>query len=400
MSIKQKCIKRKSHLGGFTIVELLVIVITLGIIVTVVISYMNPAQLIAQARDTTRLNDLGTLDNALSIAKIGNISLGTSNTIYISLPDTSSTCANLNLPTIPTGWSYACVTTANLQKTNGTGWVPVNISASLPKLPIDPTNQLPNLYYSYVTSGTKYELSAAMVADSNKLGGVKDRTSTDGGASSSVYEIGSDMALNPINGVIINGGFEYAPTFTAAQTSGNWINGTAAGSSTRQSYAVHAGSVGGGSYAKFDSTNPHSGLNSLKLHIVPGTYIEGRVNAICYWCADGIKLLPNTTYKYSVWMKSENVSGSSAHGQMVTFLFADSSGAGANVTYSGSGGSGTSGSFTLTDVILANKVWTQYTGAFTTSSTVAWFHPEYRVYAHTGAATLTGDFWFDDMAVY
>lgn len=389
--------------NGFTIVELLVVIVVLGILAAIVVAILKPGEIMLQASDSSRVSDIKSIDQALNIASIAGSPLGSTNTIYTSLPDTSATCANLTLPTIPTGWQYACVTLANVANSNGTGWIPVDLSPNLSRLPIDPTNLSTSNYYTYVTDGAKYHLSSVVSSEVNKFGGSKNITATDGGSNLSLYETGSNLFINPMNGYVINGSFEYAPPFVAAQNigSGHWIDGTAAGSTTRQSYALSCGmgAAVGDKYAQFDPSNVHTGLNSFKIHINSGAYVECRVNSAAYYSADGVRVLPNTTYKYSVWMKSENVAGS-AGGHSTTFLFADSSGAGASVTYSGSGGTGTATGFSASGSYAINKPWTQYTGTFTTGATAVWFHPEYRVYGHNGAATLSGDFWFDDLVVY
>jgi hypothetical protein len=195
-----------------------------------------------------------------------------------------------------------------------------------------------------------------------------------------------------------NGDFEYAPAFVAAQTtSGRWIDGTASGSATVQPYRMHAsfGGAAGDRNAQFDSANPYTGNNSLKIHTNSGAYAELRTSAVGYFGTYGMRLRPNTSYQYSFWMKSENVSGSGG-GQNIQLLFSNSAGGNSNIS---SPGGGTVSEFNATGGITTNKVWTNYTGTFTTGSTTVWYHPEFRVYGHNGAATLAGDFWFDDCFV-
>ncbi len=92
---------------GFTLIELLIVIGILAILATVVILVINPTELIKQARDSNRLSDLGILNKALLIAQTQSISFfGTSSIVYVSISDSTSTCANLGLPSLPSACSY------------------------------------------------------------------------------------------------------------------------------------------------------------------------------------------------------------------------------------------------------------------------------------------------------
>ena len=148
---------------SFTLIEILVAVALIAVLSVAVIMSLNPQELIKQSRDSTRLSDLQNLNKSLSWFEAdtgGTGFMGSSSVIYVSIPDTTSTCANLGLPTPPSGWSYHCVTQQNLQKTDGSGWIPVNFNQisfgkTLTKLPIDPINQTSTgNYYTYVPGGS------------------------------------------------------------------------------------------------------------------------------------------------------------------------------------------------------------------------------------------------------
>ncbi len=183
--------------SGFTLIELLVVIAILAILATVTVLVINPAQLFAQARDSRRLSDLQTINSAMKFIDLQGISEGAPNKVYISIPDTSSTCAGLSLPALPVGWSYACATSANYRKVDGTGWIPVNFTqlttgAPMAALPIDPINTVAaSAYYSYIPGGS-WELNAKM--ESEKY---VQTIGSDGGDSLNHYEIGSDLALSP-----------------------------------------------------------------------------------------------------------------------------------------------------------------------------------------------------------
>jgi prepilin-type N-terminal cleavage/methylation domain-containing protein len=184
---------------SFTLVELLIVIAILAVLAAAVVIVLNPAELLAQARDSQRITDLKTLKDSIDIWVVDNpsVSMGTSQTVYISIPDTSVTCANISaLPTLPAGWTYHCVTEANLRNTDGTGWVPLNLSSvyggsPIPYLPLDPTNTASTgRYYTYVMGGS-YELTALMEAE-------KENASVqDGGSLPGVYQLGNHIDLTP-----------------------------------------------------------------------------------------------------------------------------------------------------------------------------------------------------------
>jgi type II secretory pathway pseudopilin PulG len=185
--------------ASFTLVELLIVIGIVAVLSVVVIVVLNPAQLLAQARDSNRLNDLASLNTAISLFQTDNTgaSLGTTNTVYVSLADSSSTCGSLGLPVLPSGWTYNCVNTTTLKKTDGTGWIPLSfnsISANSPlSLPTDPTNASSSgLYYTYVAGTTTYELTAQMESTAKHDAAVNDGDSFPG-----IYSKGSQIGLTP-----------------------------------------------------------------------------------------------------------------------------------------------------------------------------------------------------------
>ena len=200
---------------------------------------------------------------------------------------------------------------------------------------------------------------------------------------------------------IIDGDFETAPTYVAAQTASNWVDGTAAGATVQNDKLINA-VLNSGATARFDTNAPHGGSKCFHIALAGGGYSECRVNCNFYYGIGGMQILPNTTYQYSVWLKTANITGSSADGQSIQILVSDASGNNSSCisSYSGAGGSGGAcGQFSLTPKILTNQGWTQYTGTFKTASNAGWFHTEYWVHGNTGAATLAGDFYFDDVSV-
>lgn len=152
--------KRRNQ--GFTLVELLIVIAIVAVLATVSTLIINPVELLKQSRDANRLTDLTSLKKVLTLLEgdQAGIALGSTSTVYVSLPDTSPICANLGLPSLPTGYTYRCVTQAALRQTDGTGWIPVNFNSFsggvlLSRLPVDPSNNAGGgLYYTYIPGGS------------------------------------------------------------------------------------------------------------------------------------------------------------------------------------------------------------------------------------------------------
>ncbi len=212
---------------GFTLIELLIVIGIVAILATTVVLVLNPAEFMKKSRDTTRLSDITTLNKAISLYQTdGGTSFGFSNTVYVSIPDTSATCANLGLPSLPDGWAYACVNSSYYRDVDGTGWVPIDLSSVsygkiLNILPIDPTNATSSgSYYTYVTGSWK--LTAML--ESEKYA---SQMNMDGGSDPALFEAGSDMDLaNFQRGLTGYWKFDDGSGDTAIDTSGNSNSGT------------------------------------------------------------------------------------------------------------------------------------------------------------------------------
>jgi len=185
---------------GFTLIELLVVIAIVAVLAVTVILTLNPAQLLRQARDSNRTQDLATMKSAISLylADVSSPVLGTSTNCYAtaSSTQTGATCAATRFAVAGT-WI-----TSNALTIAGSGWIPVNftaISAGSPisALPADPVNNA-TYYYAYrpdATNGT-FEMNADMESTKFANGGSADVESTDGGNSATLYEVGTDPGLD------------------------------------------------------------------------------------------------------------------------------------------------------------------------------------------------------------
>ncbi len=162
---------------AFTLIELLIVIAIIAVLSIVVILALNPAALLQQSRDSSRLSDLSTLNSAVNTyatdqAGASSFSLGSSSVTYLSIPDpTATTTAGTNCSGLggnfATGTTFFhCPASSTYKKTDGTGWIPINFTqmstgAPLGNLPVDPANSTSsNLYYSYQTNGTTYRIVA------------------------------------------------------------------------------------------------------------------------------------------------------------------------------------------------------------------------------------------------
>jgi prepilin-type N-terminal cleavage/methylation domain-containing protein len=227
--------RQKLNNKSFTLIELLIVIAILALLMSIIILTLNPAEMLKKTRDTKRISNLKSINNALGIfqATRPTASIGTANIVYISIPDSSSTCANLGLPVLP-GYTYQCSTTANYKKTDGTGWIPVNfnnldIGSPISSLPIDPTNTTSTgLYFTYVIGGS-WELRALMESTD------QDQAISDGDTYPGLYSVGSTLNLTPGSrdrGLVGYWDFEEGTGATVYDRSPYQNNGTWSGSGT------------------------------------------------------------------------------------------------------------------------------------------------------------------------
>ena len=208
---------------GFTLIELLVVIAIIAILAVVVVLTLNPAQLLAQSRDSNRISDMATLKSALGLyttdqSGTTGFSLGNSGICYNSTPGATTT---LYAPNVSGTWAATTtcaawlatatsISTSSGRSVNGTGWLPVNFASTtsgspIGVLPVDPINtdgtgstkSLGALFYGYDTNGSTFKISAFIESAKYSTNGSNDVESNvyDGGINNYVYEQGSNLAL-------------------------------------------------------------------------------------------------------------------------------------------------------------------------------------------------------------
>lgn len=179
---------------GFTLIELIIVIAILAILAAVVVIVLNPAQLVAQARDSQRISDMGSVKIAIAYY----LATASSPTIAAGPICTATGC--------DTGGPFGSESVSTSTLVNGSGWVPNDFTVSvggspLPTLPLDPTNS-GNYFYAYKGDATNktFELDGRL--ESTRY---RDTMVNDGGnkntcstyiESTCYYEIGTDPALD------------------------------------------------------------------------------------------------------------------------------------------------------------------------------------------------------------
>ncbi|HUX35442.1 MAG TPA: type II secretion system protein [Candidatus Paceibacterota bacterium] len=187
---------------GFTLIELLIVVSIIAILAVFVILTLNPAQMLAQARDSQRLSDMSTLKSAISLylQDVSSPNIGNANYCYGSSPNTSTTvgCGRM----AATDVTISTTSVASSSNVSGGGWIPVNFStigsgSPIGSEPVDPINNA-TYFYSYATNDSpnfQFEIDTKMESTKYAASGTSDVESTDGGSNPNMYEVGTSLTL-------------------------------------------------------------------------------------------------------------------------------------------------------------------------------------------------------------
>lgn len=214
---------------GFTLLELLIVIAVIAVLSVILVLVLNPAETLKKSRDSQRMSDLATIKTALGLYATSTSSpvMGETNTackgttasesayasgdkIYYSYPSDTpgATISDTTFDGQTTNLTNKQVTNAALSATDGTGWLPVNLSvlsggSPISNLPIDPINTIASVssttatdfVYRYVCSEKtlKYEIDARL--ESTAFTVDDNRMSKDGGNNANYYEVGTDLML-------------------------------------------------------------------------------------------------------------------------------------------------------------------------------------------------------------
>lgn len=165
---------------GFTVIELLVAVLVIGVLAVITWVFINPPEVAKRTRDAARLINLADFKQAINA----------------SVTEATSS-ANLALCQ---GTPYPCQGSSNQGSSaaNGTGWLKMNLAAqksvNMSTLLTDPIND-GTYHYSFCANGDQWEISAKLESDTEKA-----RMDSDSGNDENLYEVGTNLNLITPNG--------------------------------------------------------------------------------------------------------------------------------------------------------------------------------------------------------
>ena len=185
---------------GFTLIELLLVIAIVAVISLVVILTLNPAEILRQTRDSTRISDMATLRSSVSLylATVATPALVSSTGGYGSCYTSFAT------GTCGFGFSssYFSPSSTSSPRIDSTGWLPIDFTQipsgpPVSSLPIDPVNN-GSYFYSYAATSTTTSFKLVVAGmESRKYGpnGSNDVAQKDGGSFPNAYESGNLLGL-------------------------------------------------------------------------------------------------------------------------------------------------------------------------------------------------------------
>src|SRR3989344_3035673 len=215
----------RARAKGFTLIELIIVITILVILGIVVVVLIDPAEILAQSRDSQRISDLATVKGAIQLV-LSNRAPTVTEFGFCPATATPNAGADIWASTVvaPAGSSYSVVSaTSTRPLADGTGWIKLNFTGlgtgtALANLPVDPTNIATagnGLYYRYSCNDAsgryEYEMDAAPESAKYKpscpAANCDDKGYNDGGNSGTApaggtglnnrYEVGNNLTVLP-----------------------------------------------------------------------------------------------------------------------------------------------------------------------------------------------------------
>ena len=190
---------------SFSLFEIIISVIVITMLLGLLLKSTNIQFPNKNLRDLSRINQIEQLDKIIKslLMESSKLNLGSSSVLYLSLPMKTATtnckAEYPDLPDLPAGWSYHCVGESSLKNTDGSGWLPIDLSSSviqIKKLPVDPVNN-DTYFFAYTADNTKKSYEILVIPESENNKGIGSISEKDSGTSIYLYETGNDLTLTP-----------------------------------------------------------------------------------------------------------------------------------------------------------------------------------------------------------
>lgn len=212
MNIQNTKVSRISK-RGFTLIELIITISILAILIAIVVVALNPAEQLQRSRDTKRVGDLDAMKTAINLylaqatgtPNLGGVGaandrcIGGTSRYFVN---TTGNPGNGGLAGVNTSTDQR-VATGTIAAGSAGPWMPAAVGQTpggspLSNLPLDPTNGTGasvTQYYSYACRDSNKTFEFNTYLESNFYKTDLDLDGTDGGASSSAYEVGTDLTI-------------------------------------------------------------------------------------------------------------------------------------------------------------------------------------------------------------
>lgn len=209
---------KKQEKRGFTLIELIVSIAILAILVAVLVVAINPAEQLARSRDAKRVADLDALKSALNLYLASatttvNLDGSATNSENVKCVNgtasqdtiwTNSSGASTTIGTSAyTGGSHGAYTLksgSSTQTIGSAGWLPARFDftpggSPLSNLPLDPTSPGTSgtYFYTYTCEKNNKQFKLTAMLESSYFGTDLNMDGNDGGASSTLYEVGTNI---------------------------------------------------------------------------------------------------------------------------------------------------------------------------------------------------------------
>lgn len=201
---------KQKQTKGFTLIELIISIAILAILVAVLVVAINPAEQLARSRDSKRVADLDALKSALNLylaTATTTVNLSgdaTANARCKGGTGTATLFLNTNGAAVTSsqvvGYAWAARSASSGQAVGNTGWLPARMDwtpggAPISNLPFDPTNPGTDTtyFYSYGCDAVNKQFKLSATLESTYFASDLNLDGNDGGATSTLYEVGTNI---------------------------------------------------------------------------------------------------------------------------------------------------------------------------------------------------------------